>query len=43
MIGHFDPDLMRTNEKQSGGRFVRHLVYHWIEKSWYRELSQFNY
>ena len=27
---------MRTYEKQ----FVRHLVYHWIEGSWYRELSQ---
>ena len=31
---------MQTYEKQYGGRFVRHLVYHWVEESWYRELSQ---
>ena len=28
---------MRTYEKQYGGRSVRHLVYHWVEESWYRE------
>ena len=31
---------MRTYEKQYGGRFVRHLAYHQVEESWYRELSQ---
>ena len=31
---------MRTYQKQYGGRFVHHLVYHWVEESWYRELSQ---
>ena len=31
---------MRTYQKQYGGRFVRHLVYHRVEESWYRELSQ---
>ena len=31
---------MPSYKKQYGGRFVRHLVYHWIEESWYRELSQ---
>ena len=30
----------RTYEKQYGGRFVRHLAYHQVEESWYRELSQ---
>ena len=34
---------MRTYQKQYGGRFARHLVYHWVEKSWYRELSQICY
>ena len=37
---HFDPDLVRTYEKQYGGHSVRHLVYHWVEWSWYGELSQ---
>ena len=40
IIGHFDPDLIQTYEKQYGGHFVCHLVYHWVEESWYRELSQ---
>ena len=31
---------MRTYQKQYGGRFVLHLVYHRVEESWYRELSQ---
>ena len=31
---------MRTYEKQYGGHFVRRLVYHWVEDSGYRELSQ---
>ena len=31
---------MRTYQKQYGGRFARHLVCHWVEESWYRELSQ---
>ena len=31
---------MRAYQKQYGGRFVRHLVHHWVEESWYRELSQ---
>ena len=39
-VGHFAPGLMRTYQKQYGGLFVRHLVYHWVEESWYRELSQ---
>ena len=38
--GHFDPDLMQTYQKQFGGRFVRHIVYHGVEESWSRELSQ---
>ena len=40
IVGHFDADLMRTYQKQYGGRFVCHLVYHQVEESWYRELSQ---
>ena len=32
----------QANKKQYGGRFVRHLVYHRIEESWYRKLSQIN-
>ena len=40
IIGHFDPDLMRTYQKQYGGRSVRHLVYHRVEESWHRELTQ---
>ena len=40
IMGHFDPDLKRTYQKQYGGRLVRHLVYHPVEESWYRELSQ---
>ena len=31
IIGHFDPDLMRTYQKPYRGRFVRHLVYHRVE------------
>ena len=31
---------MRTYRKQYGGRSFRHLVYHWVEESWYQELSQ---
>ena len=42
-MGHFNQDVMRTYQKQYGGRFARHLVYHWVEKSWYRELSQICY
>ena len=38
IIGH--PDLMLTYQKHYGGRFVHHLVYHWVEERWYRELSQ---
>ena len=34
------PELMRTYQKQYGGRNVRHLVYNRVEESWYRELSQ---
>ena len=37
IIGHCDPDLMRTYQKQYGGRFIRHLVYHRVEGSWYQE------
>ena len=40
IIGHFDPDLMPTYQIQYGRRFVRHLVYHWVEESLYREQSQ---
>ena len=40
IIGHFDPDLMRTYQKQNGGRFLRYLVYHRVKESWYRELNQ---
>ena len=43
IIGHFDPDLMRTYQKQYGEQSVRHLVYHQVEESWYRELSQICY
>ena len=38
-MGHFDPDLMRTYEKHYGGHFIRYVVYHQVEESWYRELS----
>ena len=31
---------MRTYQKQYGGRFVRHIIYHGVEESWSRELSQ---
>ena len=31
---------MRTYQKQYGGRFVRRLVYHRVEESWYWELGQ---
>ena len=31
---------MRTHQKQYGERSVRHLVYHQVEESWYRKLSQ---
>ena len=34
------PELMRTYQKQYGGRNVRHLVYNRVQESWYRELSQ---
>ena len=34
---------MRTYQVQYGGRLARHLVYHWVEESWYRELSQICY
>ena len=40
IIGHFDPDLMRTYQKQNGGCFLRYLVYHRVKESWYRELNQ---
>ena len=42
MIGHFVPDLMRTYQKQYGGRLVCHLVYHRVEEAAgpNRELSQ---
>ena len=33
ITGHFDLDLMPTYQKQYGGRFVRHFVYHWVEES----------
>ena len=32
-----------TSEIKKSGRFVRHLVYHRVEESWYRELSQICY
>ena len=31
---------MQIYQKQYGGRSVCHLVYHRVEESWYRELSQ---
>ena len=31
---------MQSYQKQYGGRFVRHLVYHLVEENWYREKSQ---
>ena len=34
---------MRTYKKQFSARFVRHLVYHWVEESWYWELNQLCY
>ena len=34
---------MRTYKKQFSGRFVRHLVYHRVEESWYWELNQLCY
>ena len=42
-MGHFEPDLMQTYQKQYGEQSVRHLVYHQVEESWYRELSQICY
>ena len=34
---------MRTYQKLYSGRFARYLVYHGVEESWYRELSQICY
>ena len=31
---------MQTYQKQYSGRVVRHLAYHRVEESWYRELNQ---
>ena len=31
---------VNISNKQFGGWFVHHLVHHWVEESWYQELSQ---